>query len=135
MRHDGGLHRGIEREVCLLQLSLNAVTLGLMGTNRFTLSEVASLVGAKAHAVQYWAREGILRPDPETIGAGRGKHRTFPAGEVRVAAVAAALGPFGMSVPLLRVICDHVRPVVTPEVAGEVPPGTSRAIQAMRAEE
>ena len=55
--------------------------LGLMAGNRFTLSEVANLVGAKPHAVQYWAREGILRPDPETVGAGRGKHRTFPGGE------------------------------------------------------
>jgi len=116
-----------------LHLTLVAITLVLMGDNRFTLAEVASLARAKPHAVQYWAWEGILRPTPETVGAGRGKQRMFPAGEVRVAAIAAALGSFSISMPTLKSICKYVRPVIAPESApheSEITISPMKAIQA-----
>jgi hypothetical protein len=74
----------------------------------------------KPRAVQYWVEAGILYPDVATAGGGRGVRRMFYPSEVKVAGVAAALGPFGMSTPVLKIICDYARPVVAPESVGVV---------------
>src|SRR4051795_5970439 len=99
----------------------------------YTVSEVASLVGVKPRAVQYWVEAGILHPDAATAAGGRGVRRAFQPSEVRVAGIAAALGPFGMSTPVLKIICEYAREVVTPEISGERSDVASSGVKAMRA--
>src|SRR4051794_16320673 len=99
----------------------------------YSVSEVASLVRVKPRAVQYWVEASILHPDAATTAGGRGVRRAFQPSEVRVAGIAAALGPFGMSTPVLKNICDYAREVVNPELRGKRSKGTSSAVKAMRA--
>jgi len=58
------------------------------------------------------------------------KSKDFQGG---VAGIAAALGPFGMSTPLLKTICYHTRHVVAPESIGEWPAVGSSEAEATRA--
>src|SRR3954467_11415493 len=99
----------------------------------YSVSEIASLVRVKPRAVQYWVEASILHPDAATPAGGRGVRRAFQPSEVRVAGVAAALGPFGMSTPVLKTICYHARHVVAPESIGEWQDVGSMEAEATRA--
>ena len=118
------------RRFCLHGHANSCMLVEMVRKTSFSVSEVAELARAKPRSVQYWAAEGILRPDPGTASGGRGVHRTFPPSEVRVAAVAAVLGKLSMSAPMLKSVCEHVRPVIAPESA---PPEPSTQLPAMRA--
>src|SRR4051794_31077146 len=99
----------------------------------YSVSEVASMVRAKLRTVQYWVEADILHPDAATAAGGRGVRRAFQPSEVRVAGIAAALGPFGMSTPVLKIICEYAREVITPEIPGKRSKIATSGVKAMRA--
>jgi hypothetical protein len=95
-----------------------------------TVSAVAEKAHGRLRSIQHWADQGILRATSGTTASGRGVHRTFTLTEARVAAVASALGPFAMSTPTLRAVCDFVRPLCdTPPQAPD--PAFGQAVMAL----
>ena len=67
----------------------------------YTLVEVEELSGAERFSIQLWAREGLLRPVPDSLGAGRGVPRRFTIDEVELAALFGRLSRY-CSLPALR---------------------------------
>jgi DNA-binding transcriptional MerR regulator len=67
---------------------------------RFTRQQIAELTGVDDSTLNYWMREGLLRP--EEGGGGRGQHRRFTYLEVNLAAVLGELRKFGTNIDSLR---------------------------------
>jgi hypothetical protein len=74
-------------------------------TGSFSRREIATLTGIDDSTLNYWMREGILRP--ASGGAGRGSHRRFAYPEVTLAAVLNELRGFGIGAPSLAHIAGN----------------------------
>lgn len=71
----------------------------------YTRQQIGSLVGLDDTTLNYWMREGILRPS--TGGGGKGQHRRFSFEQVNLAAIFGQLQTFGVSMPALRRLADR----------------------------
>jgi hypothetical protein len=89
---------------------MNASEETKMKSGPLTLSQLSVMTKAPPRMLQHWTEVEIIKAKPKTLG--RGFHRTFDPREARVAAIAASLGGFGMSIPMLKDVIDYVRPIV-----------------------
>lgn len=70
----------------------------------FTRQQVAQLTGVDDSSLNYWMREGLLRPAEG--GSGKGSHRRFDFVQVNIAAVYGQLRRFGVNIAALRSLGD-----------------------------
>lgn len=66
----------------------------------YTRQQLGEIAGLDDTTLNYWSREGILRPVEG--GGGRGQHRRFAYYEVNLAALLGQLRNFGVSAPALK---------------------------------
>lgn len=70
----------------------------------FTRQQLGEIAQLDDTTLNYWSREGILRPAEG--GGGRGQHRRFAFYEVNLAAILGELRNFGVNVPSLKQLAD-----------------------------
>ena len=70
----------------------------------FTRQQVAQLTGVDDSSLNYWMREGLLRPAEG--GSGKGSHRRFDFVQVNIAAIYGQLRRFGVNIAALRSLND-----------------------------
>ncbi len=71
----------------------------------FTRSQISDLAKIPGDVLNYWMREGVLRP--REGGEGRGLHRRFDYPEVMLAAILDQLRGFGLGLPALSKLADR----------------------------
>lgn len=71
----------------------------------FTRQQIGALTGIDSSTLNYWMREGVLRPS--SGGAGRGSHRRFAYPEVTLAAMLQELRGFGIAMSALARIASR----------------------------
>jgi hypothetical protein len=71
----------------------------------FTRKQLGDLARLDDTTLNYWSREGILRPDEG--GEGRGSHRRFSYHQVNLAALLGELRQFGIGTPALKRLADR----------------------------
>jgi DNA-binding transcriptional MerR regulator len=76
----------------------------------YTRKQVAELTGIDDSALNYWMREGLLRPIEG--GGGKGNHRRFDYVQVNIAAVFGQLRRFGLNIAALRTLADLLQSAV-----------------------
>jgi DNA-binding transcriptional MerR regulator len=66
----------------------------------YTRQQIAKLTGLDDSTLNYWMREGVLRPADGK--AGKGQHRRFPYHQVNLALLLSELRKFGVSLPEMK---------------------------------
>jgi len=74
-------------------------------TQLFSRLQMKELTGLDDTALNYWSREGVLRPAEG--GGGKGQHRRFAYAEINLAAILDQLRQFGVGLPALRRLADR----------------------------
>jgi DNA-binding transcriptional MerR regulator len=76
----------------------------------FTRQQIGELADLDNSTLNYWSREGLLRP--AAGGAGKGSHRRFAFHQVTLAAILSQLRGFGISAIELRKLADRFHAAV-----------------------
>jgi DNA-binding transcriptional MerR regulator len=79
-------------------------------SNLFTRQQIAQVTGLDDSALNYWMREGLLRPAEG--GTGKGSHRRFRFEQVNIAAVYGELRRFGVNISALRSLAELLQSAV-----------------------
>lgn len=85
------------RNLCVLESMPDRDTIA---SALYTRQQVARLTGLDDSTLNYWMREGVLRPSEG--GFGKGQHRRFPYHQINLALMLNELRGFGVSLPEIK---------------------------------
>lgn len=71
----------------------------------FTRQQIGDLTGIDNSTLNYWMREGVLRPTEG--GEGRGSHRQFQFTEINIAGILNEIRQFGVGLPALKGLAER----------------------------